>query len=507
MRSAVRREDRALSCTIYGGVNMHGQVKRLERGVDIIVACPGRLLDHMSRNTVSFKDLQVLVLDEADQMFDMGFLPDIRRIMRKLPLERQNLLFSATMPKEIRHLTAEILRNPVTVQVQHETPLATIAHALYPIDQNRKVDLVLQILKGLDMHDKQSVLIFTRTKHRAKRLGVTIERAGYKTASLQGNLSQNRRAEAMAGFRDGTVQVLVATDIAARGIDVQSVSHVINFDMPDTVAAYTHRIGRTGRAARNGDAFTFVSREDEPMVRDIERNIGTTIERRKVALPAMQQKLEEVSSDRDPRAGGGGRSFGRRPSRPSTIDARSGDARSGDTRSGDARSGGYRSNGPRSSGDASASSGQSSFRREGTSDQRPDTRPQGRYGNGSGNGYGPRSSGPRSSGPGSYGPRTGGTSTSNQRPAFDRSSGSRDRKGTPSRGGFSRGPRSVGQRSDGPRSEGQRSEGQRSEGLGQGGGYRGPRAPRSGGGQRSGAPRYAERSSFRSERSSGNSPR
>ena len=212
-------------------------------------------------------------------MFDMGFLPDISKILGHLPKKRQTLLFSATMPEEIRRLAHDVLTDPVTVQVSNTTAPVTVTHALYPVNEHLKSPLLLNLLKHTDTG---SVLIFTRTKHRAKRLGEQLEKAGYKAASLQGNLSQNRRQAALDGFRDGTFQVLVATDIAARGIDVSQVSHVINYDIPNTSEAYVHRIGRTGRAARSGDAFTLVTGEDTVMVRTIERALGTQLERRTV---------------------------------------------------------------------------------------------------------------------------------------------------------------------------------------------------------------------------------
>ncbi len=265
------------SITVYGGVKINPQIARLKQGADIVVACPGRLLDHIKQKTINLSRLEVLVLDEADQMFDMGFLPDIRRLLTHLPTQRQTLLFSATMPKEIRSLAKEVLRDPETVQVDLAAPAVTVSHALYPVDEARKTDLLFALLKHTDTG---SVLVFTRTKHRAKRLGEKLGKVGYKAASLQGNLSQNRRQAALDGFRDGTYQILVATDIAARGIDVSQVSHVINFDMPNTPEAYIHRIGRTGRAARSGDAFTLVTTADRSMERAIERVLGRSIERR-----------------------------------------------------------------------------------------------------------------------------------------------------------------------------------------------------------------------------------
>jgi ATP-dependent RNA helicase RhlE len=271
------RQTKLHSATIYGGVGVNPQIQKLRAGVEVVVACPGRLLDHINQGTIRLSSLEVLVLDEADRMFDMGFLPDIRRILKHVPTKRQTLLFSATMPDDIRRLAHDILHDPVTVQVGHTTPINTVSHALYPVEQHLKTALLLELLRHTDTG---SVLIFTRTKHRAKRVAQQLEKAGYKAASLQGNLSQNRRQAALDGFRDGSFQVLVATDIAARGIDVSSISHVINYDIPDTVDAYTHRIGRTGRASKTGDAFTLITQEDESLVRSIERALGAKIERR-----------------------------------------------------------------------------------------------------------------------------------------------------------------------------------------------------------------------------------
>jgi len=283
---------RLRSVTIYGGVNIGPQVQKLKQGAEIVVACPGRLLDHIGHATIKLARLEVLVLDEADHMFDMGFLPDIRRILKQIPRERQTLLFSATMPEEIKRLAHDVLRNPVTVQVDKVAPAVTVSHALYPVSEHLKTGLLLELLHHTDT---ESVLIFTRTKHRARRLGEQLAKAGYKAASLQGNLSQNRRKAALDGFRNGTFQILVATDIAARGIDVSQISHVINFDIPNTAEAYIHRIGRTGRAARSGDAFTLVTSEDTVMVRTIEKALHFQLERQTIKsfnynVPAPQKE-------------------------------------------------------------------------------------------------------------------------------------------------------------------------------------------------------------------------
>lgn len=268
------------SITIYGGVSAQPQIKGLRAGAEIAVACPGRLLDLMGQKVVNLSRIEILVIDEADRMFDMGFLPDIRRILAALPNQRQTLLFSATMPDEIRSLANELLNDPVKVDLGVTRPVETIGHALYPVDQTRKTELLLAILRK---SGSGQILVFTRTKHRAKKLAEQLVKAGLPAASLQGNLSQNRRQEAMNSFRTGRIKVLVATDIAARGIDVSQISHVINFDMPDTADAYTHRIGRTGRMARQGTALTLVTRDDLPMIRTIEHLLGRSLEQRKLA--------------------------------------------------------------------------------------------------------------------------------------------------------------------------------------------------------------------------------
>ena len=294
------------SVSIYGGVNINPQIKKLKHA-DIVVACPGRLLDHIGRNTVNLSRLEVLVIDEADQMFDMGFIPDIRRISKQLPQNRQTLLFSATMPPEIRRLAGDMLKNPATVQVGITAPADTVKHALYPVASHLKTALLLKLLENTST---DSVLVFTRTKHRAKSLGKKLAVAGYRSASLQGNLSQNRRQAALDGFRDGKFQILVATDIAARGIDVTRISHVINFDMPSTPEAYIHRIGRTGRATRNGEAFTLVSSEDKDMVRAIGRILGSEVEQRTLPAFDYQAPAPDRNSGSSGRGKPNGKSFG-----------------------------------------------------------------------------------------------------------------------------------------------------------------------------------------------------
>jgi ATP-dependent RNA helicase RhlE len=270
---------RVRSTTVYGGVSKNRQIEALRRGAEIVVACPGRLLDLAGDGAIDLSRVEVLVLDEADRMCDMGFLPDIRRILKLVPRRRQTLFFSATMPPDIRHLADSILSNPVTVQIGMIAPVETVSHALYPVSQGLKKQL---LLTTLERTPTGRVLIFTRTKYRARNLARDLEKRNYRAVALQGNMSQNKRQQAIQGFRNGKYDVLVATDIAARGIYVSGISHVINFDMPDTVDAYTHRIGRTGRAHRTGEAFTFVTEADEDLVRQVEKLLGARIERRRL---------------------------------------------------------------------------------------------------------------------------------------------------------------------------------------------------------------------------------
>ena len=264
------------SCSIYGGVSKVGQIRQLKNGVDIVVACPGRLLDLINGRDIDLSGIGILILDEADQMFDQGFLPDIRRILKSVPKNRQSMVFSATMPGAIRHLAEDILTDHVTVQVDYEKPAATISHVLFQVPQSRKTALLKSILREKEMN---TTLIFTRTKYKAKNLARQLQKAGHKATSLQGNLSQNQRKVAMEGFKSGKFNIMVATDIAARGIDVSGISHVINYDVPDTAEAYTHRTGRTGRAEMTGEAFTFVTHDDGRIIKMVERSLGRKIRR------------------------------------------------------------------------------------------------------------------------------------------------------------------------------------------------------------------------------------
>jgi len=267
------------SLVMYGGVSKIPQLAALKRGCEIVIACPGRLLDHIGERAIDLSNVETLVLDEADRMFDMGFLPDVRRIISRVPTKRQNLFFCATMPKEIQSLADQVLRNAEKVQIGIIAPANTVSHALYPVTSDRKKDLLFSLL---DQTPKERVLIFTRTKHRARGLATSLEKRGYRVAALQGNMSQNARQRSISGFRDGQYDLLVATDIASRGIDVSEISHVINYDIPDTVDAYIHRIGRTGRVERSGEAFTLAVKEDAAMVRDIEKVLRSPIERRRL---------------------------------------------------------------------------------------------------------------------------------------------------------------------------------------------------------------------------------
>jgi ATP-dependent RNA helicase RhlE len=288
------------SASIYGGVGSTSQIKALRSGVEILVACPGRLLDLISQGHARLDFVEFLVLDEADRMFDMGFLPDVKRIISHIPPRRQTMLFSATFPKEIEQLASLSLRDPKRIAIGLSKPAHTVSYALYPVPQHLKSGLLLNLLKKTDTN---SVLIFTRTKHRAKKLTNQIEDAGYRVTSLHGNRSQGQRQEALNGFKRGYYQIMVATDIAARGLDVETISHVINYDIPDTADAYIHRIGRTGRMERTGDAYTLVTPEDHEMVRELEKIMGQKLPR--VTLEEYDYTIvapaKQVVSQRPPR--------------------------------------------------------------------------------------------------------------------------------------------------------------------------------------------------------------
>jgi ATP-dependent RNA helicase RhlE len=271
------------SAAVFGGVGMGPQEHAFRAGVDVIVATPGRLLDHLRHSYAKLDAVEVLVLDEADRMLDMGFLPDIRRILKHVPARRQTLFFSATMPPPIVALSREMLKHPVTLNIERKSaPAVGITQAVYPVPQELKSGLLAALL---DRGDVRSAIVFTRTKHRANRLAQVLERHRVPCARIHGNRSQAQRTEALAGFKAGRYRVLVATDIAARGIDVEALSHVINFDVPQVPEDYIHRVGRTARAEATGDAFTLVAPEERPLLQAIERAIGKTLPR--VTVPGF----------------------------------------------------------------------------------------------------------------------------------------------------------------------------------------------------------------------------
>lgn len=289
------------SAAVYGGVGFHQQERALRDGTEIIVCCPGRFLDHIRQGNVNLRKVETVVLDEADRMLDMGFFPDIKKILSGLPNERQTLLFSATFAPELMDLIRDNLKNPKRVSVNvEEAPAETIEHCFYPVPESQKSDLLVSLLKKMK---HKSILIFTRTKRRADRVRERLEKAGFATGLIHANRSQSQRKEAMDGFRSGRFKIMVATDIAARGIDVASISHVINYDIPDTATNYIHRIGRTGRAERSGDAITFVSAEDTSEVREIERRLGVTVEKRR--LEGFEYSKIDIPTGRKSAGGGG----------------------------------------------------------------------------------------------------------------------------------------------------------------------------------------------------------
>jgi ATP-dependent RNA helicase RhlE len=265
------------SVAIYGGVSLERQTAEMKRGRAVVVATPGRLLDHMGRGNLSFEELSILVLDEADRMLDMGFLPDIRKILRKLPRERQTMMFSATFPDEIARLTGEMMHEPERVSVGAiSRPVDAVRQLLYTVTPEQKSELLLDILRSHDIH---SALVFLRTKQRTERVAQLLRKQGFKASAIHGDRSQKQREQALDGFRKGKYRILVATDVAARGLDVEGISHVINYDIPPTVDDYIHRIGRTARAEAEGDAITFVSPNEHLPLEAIERALARRLPR------------------------------------------------------------------------------------------------------------------------------------------------------------------------------------------------------------------------------------
>jgi ATP-dependent RNA helicase RhlE len=302
---------------IHGGVGYGKQRDDLKRGVDVVAATPGRLLDHLEQGTLNFRCVTILVLDEVDRMLDMGFLPDVRRIVEKISTDRQTLLFSATLPPEIERLAAWVLNEPEVVEIGiRRSPAETVTHAVYPVAAEQKFDLLMALLERTNF---DSALIFSRTKHGADRIAHKLKEGKHSVAVLHSNRTQRERIEALDGFKSGKYEVMVATDIAARGLDIAGVSHVINYDVPEHPEDYVHRIGRTGRAQNVGDAFTLMNGEEVPALQAIERFIGQKIPRLKLEnFPYLYTVLfEPESSSGGRRAIGGGRShrgysFGRR---------------------------------------------------------------------------------------------------------------------------------------------------------------------------------------------------
>ncbi len=299
---------------VYGGVSMGPQIAALRANPQILVATPGRLLDHANRRHVNLSHIEILVLDEADRMLDMGFLPDIRRILHLLPKQRQNLLFSATMPHAIESLARQTLVRPITVTIgSRAKPADKVSQFLYPVARHLKMTMLLKLLETTAY---TSILIFTRTKHGADRVARDLNRKGHPVTCLHGDRSQNQRLQSLHGFRTGRYRVMVATDLAARGLDVEGISHVINYDVPETPEAYIHRIGRTARAQAVGDAFTLVAQEEEQAVHQIERHLQRALPRVAVpdfeySAPTPPRASNNSRPERERRNGNGNRRRGR----------------------------------------------------------------------------------------------------------------------------------------------------------------------------------------------------
>ena len=350
---------------IYGGVGFEPQVQELRRGVDIVVATPGRLLDHVQQKTIDLRQVEILVLDEADRMLDMGFIHDIRRVLALLPAKRQNLLFSATFPEDVRTLAAGFMKDPVTVEVaRRNMPIELIAQVAHPVDKDRKRQLLAHLVKTGNW---QQVLVFCRTKHGANRLAEQLENDGIETAAIHGNKSQPQRMKALQRFKDCELQVLVATDIAARGLDIESLPHVVNYDMPHVPEDYVHRIGRTGRAGETGQAVSLISGEDRSYFRDIERLIGKKIEQQ--IIPGFEVGSGYHSAQPEPQ--------GRRGQQRQSQPRNSGGQRNAQQRN---QGNGQRNqgNGQRNQGNGQRAQGNGQQRNQGNGQRQPFPSPSGR---------------------------------------------------------------------------------------------------------------------------------
>ncbi len=315
--------------TVYGGVSHRNQISQLRTNVQVVVACPGRLMDHIRGKTIDLSGVDYLILDEADRMLDMGFMPDIKAIIAKLPAERQTMLFSATMPDEIAQLTKSYLREPETVRVRSEQPVALVTHSMLTVNQEEKSERLASWLRA---NPDALAVVFTKMKHTAKRLGDRLTKDGVPATSLHGNLSQAQRQKALQGFRDGRFRALIATDIASRGIDVEGVTHVLNYDMPETLEAYIHRTGRAGRASREGSAVSFVTRGDRFILRDVEKWLKTPLIRLNAESedsseeqPRQRSRSADERGGRQPRGRDGGRAGARGPRPGARAGARAGD--------------------------------------------------------------------------------------------------------------------------------------------------------------------------------------
>ena len=343
------------SLVIFGGVNINPQISALRKPIDILVATPGRLLDHAGQRTVDLSGVEILVLDEADRMLDMGFIHDIRKVLAMLPKQRQTLLFSATFSDEIRTLARGVLRDPGEVSVTpRNTASELVRQTVHLVDQVHKRDLISHIIRESGWHQ---VLVFTRTKHGANRLAEKLVKDGLSAAAIHGNKSQSARTKALAGFKDGKVTVLVATDIAARGLDIDQLPQVVNFELPNVAEDYVHRIGRTGRAGATGAAISLVDDSEIKLLKAIERLIKKTLDREPVdgwtppsvaTQPIDARDARELRGYEEPRRGAGGGGGGQRSRRPAGSAAPSGAPRSGAPRGAAPRSGGARSGAPRS---------------------------------------------------------------------------------------------------------------------------------------------------------------